>query len=267
MVPNISQTANDFAGVTDDVTTCACDAVRSSTARATGVAVPGTGGAGKIPGVVGHIATAPTGGARPGAARQETIMFKDFIIAGVGGQGGLLATSVLARVFAKAGFDVKTSEVHGMAQRGGTVISYVRRGQKVYSPLVPSGEADVILGLEILEAYRQLPELKVGGLVLTSDERIKPVPVIMGQAQYPDIRPEWFLSRAGRVLVIPALNKAREAGNVRAANTVCLGALSRFLEIPADVWKETIAETVPPKAVDVNLKAFEIGRALAGTGS
>lgn len=211
-------------------------------------------------------ATTNTWAGRLRPAGEETCMLKDFIIAGVGGQGGLLATSVLARVFVKAGFDVKTSEVHGMAQRGGTVISYVRRGQKVYSPLVPKGEADVILGLEILEAYRQLPELKQGGLVLTSDERIKPVSVIMGQAEYPDIRREWFLSRAGRVLVIPALEKAREAGNVRAANTVCLGALSRFLEIPADVWKETIAETVPPKAVDVNLKAFEMGRALADAG-
>ncbi|MBE3519554.1 MAG: indolepyruvate oxidoreductase subunit beta [Firmicutes bacterium] len=263
----VSRAAGDFAGIIDDVTTCTCPVAGSSSVRATGAAVAGAGGAGKIPGVVARLSAAPAGGGRPGAARHETAVLKDFIIAGVGGQGGLLATSVLARVFVKAGFDVKTSEVHGMAQRGGTVISYVRRGQKVYSPLVPKGEADVILGLEILEAYRQLPELKVGGLVLTSDERIKPVSVIMGQAQYPDIRPEWFLSRAGRVLVIPALDKAREAGNVRAANTVCLGALSRFLEIPADVWEETIAETVPPKAVDVNLKAFEIGRSLVVAGS
>lgn len=250
----------------DGVVTRTCDTTPASAARSTAVAVPGTVGGGKVPGV-DHESAAHTGGGRPRTARGETIMFKDFIIAGVGGQGGLLATSVLARVFVKAGFDVKTSEVHGMAQRGGTVISYVRRGQKVYSPLVPKGKADVILGLEILEAYRQLPDLKEGGLVLTSDERIKPVSVIMGQAQYPDIRPEWFSSRAGQVLIIPALEKAREAGNVRAANTVCLGALSRFLEIPVDVWKETIAETVPPRAVDVNLKAFEMGRSLAGGGS
>jgi len=192
-------------------------------------------------------------------------VLKDFIIAGVGGQGGLLATSVLARVFMKAGFDVKTSEVHGMAQRGGTVVSYVRRGPKVYSPLVPSGEADAILGLEILEAYRQLSELKPGGLVVTSDEQVKPVSVIMGQTRYPDIRPESFSPRAGKILIIPALAKAKEAGNVRAANTVCLGALSLFLEVKRDIWEETIAETVPARAIEVNLKAFHAGRSFAET--
>ncbi|HHW18538.1 MAG TPA: indolepyruvate oxidoreductase subunit beta [Firmicutes bacterium] len=187
-------------------------------------------------------------------------VLKDFAIAGVGGQGGLLATTVLAQVFAEAGFDVKTSEVHGMAQRGGTVTSYVRRGQKVFSPAVPAGKIDVIVGLELLEAYRELPNLKPSGVVVSSDEKIAPISVITGDAEYPNLTEESFLQRAGEVYILPALSMALEAGNVRTSNMVCLGALSWILEIPASVWENEISKLVPEKTIDANLKAFCMGR-------
>lgn len=191
-------------------------------------------------------------------------MLKDFIIASVGGQGGLLATTVLASVFVAHGADVKTSEVHGMAQRGGTVTSYVRRGEKVYSPVVPVGEGDLILGLELLEAYRELPNLRQGGIVLTSDETISPVPVIMRDAMYPSLNKDSFLQRAAEVYVIPAVSVAKEAGNVRTSNVAMLGALSALLggtgEPPFQMWEAEIERLVPKRTVDVNLKAFHAGR-------
>jgi indolepyruvate ferredoxin oxidoreductase beta subunit len=189
---------------------------------------------------------------------------KDFVIASVGGQGGLLATTVLASVFVKAGFDVKTSEVHGMAQRGGTVTSYVRRGERVYSPVVPKGEADLVLGLEMLEAYRELPDLKHGGIVLTSDETISPVPVIMGEAAYPPLDLDSFLQRAREAYLLPALSIARQAGNVRTSNVACLGALSVLLDGPsepsAQAWEQEVSRLVPKRTIDVNMAAFRAGR-------
>lgn len=189
---------------------------------------------------------------------------KDFVIASVGGQGGLLATTVLASVFVNAGYDVKTSEVHGMAQRGGTVTSYVRRGERVYSPVVPNGEADLILGLELLEAYRELPNLREGGVVLTSDEVISPVPVIMGDAVYPALDRDSFLQRAGKAYLIPALGIAKSAGNVRTSNVACLGALSVLLGGPGEpaveAWESEVSRLVPKRTVDVNLTAFRMGR-------
>ncbi len=198
-------------------------------------------------------------------------MMKDFIIASVGGQGGLLATTVLASVFVTHGADVKTSEVHGMAQRGGTVTSYVRRGQKVYSPVVPAGEGDLILGLELLEAYRELPNLRQGGVVLTSDEMISPVPVIMGDATYPSLNKDSFLQRAKEVYIIPAVSIAKEAGNVRTSNVAMLGALSALLDGPGgpplQVWEAEIARLVPKRTVDMNIKAFHAGREWMGKSS
>lgn len=189
---------------------------------------------------------------------------KDFIIASVGGQGGLLATTLLASVFVNAGYDVKTSEVHGMAQRGGTVTSYVRRGERIRSTVVPKGEADLILGLEVLEAYRELPNLKPGGIVVCSDERIQPQPVIMGDATYPSLSRESFLQRAGKAYVLPALAIARQVGNARASNVVCLGALSVLLDSPQDapvnVWEDGVSRLVPKRTIDVNLAAFRAGR-------
>ncbi|MGE5579321.1 MAG: indolepyruvate oxidoreductase subunit beta [Bacillota bacterium] len=191
-------------------------------------------------------------------------MMKDFIIASVGGQGGLLATTVLASVFVAQGADVKTSEVHGMAQRGGTVTSYVRRGEKVYSPVVPKGEGDLILGLELLEAYRELPSLRSGGIVLTSDEAISPVPVNMGDAVYPELGTKSFLQRAGRAYLVPALTIARQAGNSRTSNIAMLGALSVLLDAaedpPLEIWEAEVSRLVPKRTVEVNLTAFRAGR-------
>ena len=189
---------------------------------------------------------------------------KDFIIASVGGQGGLLATTVLASVFVAQGNDVKTSEVHGMAQRGGTVTSYVRRGSRVYSPVVPQGEGDLILGLEILEAYRELPNLRPGGTVLASDEVISPVPVNMGDAVYPELGVKSFLQRAGKAYLIPAVSIARESGNTRTSNIAMLGALSVLLDgsgdPPVETWVSEVSRLVPKRTIEVNLKAFLAGR-------
>lgn len=189
---------------------------------------------------------------------------KDFIIASVGGQGGLLATTLLASVFVRTGYDVKTSEVHGMAQRGGTVTSYVRRGDLIRSTVVPKGEADLILGLEVLEGYRELPNLRPGGIVLCSDETIQPQPVIMGDAKYPALTRDSFLQRAGKAFLIPAVAIAKEAGNVRTSNVACLGALSALLDAegdaPRQVWEEEVSRLVPKRTVDVNLAAFRAGR-------
>lgn len=192
-------------------------------------------------------------------------MMKNFIIASVGGQGGLLATTVLASVFAASGCDVKTSEVHGMAQRGGAVTSYVRRGEKVYSPLVHAGEADVILGLEMLEAYRELPNLRAGGTALVSDEKISPLTSIMGESRYPDLSEKSYLQRAGSAFIVPAVSIAKEAGNTRASNIALAGALSALLgeddKVPLSVWEAQISRLVPQRTVDVNIKAFYGGRA------
>jgi indolepyruvate ferredoxin oxidoreductase, beta subunit len=188
----------------------------------------------------------------------------DFVIASVGGQGGLLATRVLAAVFLRDGMEVKTSEVHGMAQRGGSVLSFVRRGARVWSPVIGAGEADAILGLELLEAARALPYLQMGGLVVTSTQQITPVTVATGQGRYPSDLGNRLGATAGRVVLVPAGEIAAELGQVRVANVVCLGALAEFTDQPVCIWEETIAASVPPRTVDLNLEAFRRGRALAG---
>jgi indolepyruvate ferredoxin oxidoreductase beta subunit len=187
----------------------------------------------------------------------------DLVIASVGGQGGLLATRVLAGLFQAGGEDVKTSEVHGMAQRGGTVLSFVRRGRQVFSPLVEPGAADAILGLELLEAARALPFLRAGGVVVTSTERIAPMPVALGREPYPQDLEQRLRSGSGTVVLVPAARIAAEIGNPRVANVVCLGALSRFLEHDPQAWEETIASAVPSRTVELNLRAFRAGRELA----
>lgn len=187
-------------------------------------------------------------------------MYKDFLITSVGGQGGLLTAGILAQVFCSAGFDVKTSEIHGMAQRGGSVITHVRRDRKVYAPAVPKGSADMIIGLEILEAYRALGDLKPGGVVVTSDERIMPVPVILGAGSYPEISKKSFEQVAGHAYVVPAVKVAEELGNRRVSNMVCLGVVSKLLECDETLWVEAIKSLVPRKTVDTNLAAFRVGR-------
>jgi indolepyruvate ferredoxin oxidoreductase, beta subunit len=181
-------------------------------------------------------------------------------MAGVGGQGTILAAGLLAHVLVKHGFDVKTSEVHGMAQRGGNVVGMIRFGEKVASPLVPFGEAEAIIATELLEALRNINYLSDKGVVIGSRTRVDPLPVLQGVAEYPKNAEEEILRLAPGSLVVDAQQIAVDAGDARAANTVLLGILSRNLPVEMNEWLEVIAANVPAKAVDVNNKAFLAGR-------
>ena len=183
---------------------------------------------------------------------------KSIMIVGVGGQGTLLASRILGNVFIGAGSDVKLSEVHGMSQRGGSVVTYVKYGEKVYSPIIGKGEADLVLAFELLEAYRALPYLKKGGKMIVNDRKINPMPVITGAAEYPAGIKE-KLAKTADVTAVDAQRFAEEAGNIKAVNVVLIGLLAKNTEIPHDAWLETIKKTVPAKFLDVNIKAFELG--------
>lgn len=186
----------------------------------------------------------------------------DFLLVGVGGQGVLLASDILAEVGLKAGYDAKKAEVHGMAQRGGSVVSHVRWAEKVLSPLIGRGEVDYLLALEKLEALRYIEVLRPGGTVIVNDHRIPPVSVSSGGDEYPDDqRVRRVLSEvAGDVRFLPGVELARELGNARASNVVTLGALSQCLDVDLDIWLEVIAERVPEKYVELNRQAFLAGR-------
>ncbi len=185
-------------------------------------------------------------------------MTKNIMIVGVGGQGTLLASRILGNVLISEGFDVKVSEVHGMSQRGGSVVTYVRYGEKVHSPIIDKGEADVILAFELLEAYRALPYLKKGGKILINRQKMNPMPVITGAAEYPsDI--EAKIDALADAAVIDALKLANEAGNIKAANVVLIGLMAKSTDIPYEKWVETVKATVPPKFLEVNLRAFDAG--------
>ena len=185
----------------------------------------------------------------------------NILIVGVGGQGTLLASKLMGKAFIEQGFDVKVSEVHGMSQRGGSVVTYVRYGDKVYSSLVEKGEADIIISFEQLEAARWLPYLKPGGVLITSTQRIDPMPVIMGNAAYPeDILPS-IEKKGVKVVAVDAMALAMEAGSPKAVNVVLLGVAARFLGLDKALWPDVIRSTVPPKTVAVNEKAFELGYA------
>ena len=185
----------------------------------------------------------------------------NIMIVGVGGQGTLLASRVLGNAVIRKGYDVKVSEVHGMSQRGGSVVTYVKYGDAVYSPIIDRGEADIILAFEALEAYRALPYLKKGGKMIVNDQRINPMPVITGAMQYPEGICE-KLSSIVDVTSLDALSLAREAGNIKAVNVVLIGVLAKNTDIPKEEWEKTIRETVPPKFLDINLAAFEKGYSL-----
>ena len=182
----------------------------------------------------------------------------NIMIVGVGGQGTLLASRILGKVAIKEGYDVKVSEVHGMSQRGGSVVTYVKYGDKVYSPIIDKGEADIVLAFEILEAYRSLPFLKKGGKMIANTQKMNPMPVIIGAAQYPE-NIEKKLSEKINLQAVDELSAAEEAGNIKAVNVVLIGLLAKSMNIDKNVWLETIQETVPPKFLDVNMKAFELG--------
>ncbi|RNC28669.1 MAG: hypothetical protein AWM53_01329 [Candidatus Dichloromethanomonas elyunquensis] len=181
----------------------------------------------------------------------------NILIVGVGGQGTILASRVLSGVVQKIGLDVKVSEIHGMAQRGGSVVTQVRYGKEVASPIIPQGEADIILAFEKLEALRWLPYLKQNGSILINDQRIDPMPVIMGTADYPADAIAAIRSLHKNVIVIDGLKLAIESGNSKAVNVVLLGLLSKYLDIDKKIWLETLRETVPAKFLDANMKAFE----------
>lgn len=188
----------------------------------------------------------------------------DILMAGVGGQGTILASNILAEVGLELGYDVKKSEVHGMAQRGGTVESHVRWGKKVYAPLVEQGEADYLLGFEMLETARWPAYLKEGTVVLINRYRIPPPAVNLGKAKYPSEEEiESLLKDAGgRVIWIEGTGIAGELGNPAAAGVVLLGALSNFLGGAEEVWLKVVRNLVPEKFLELNKKAFLAGRAL-----
>ncbi|MCX7843151.1 MAG: indolepyruvate oxidoreductase subunit beta [Clostridia bacterium] len=183
----------------------------------------------------------------------------NIMIVGVGGQGTLLASKVLGNVALKMGYDVKASEVHGMAQRGGSVVTYVKFGKKVYSPLIEKGEADLILGFEQLESLRWIEYLKEGGRMLINEQKINPMPVIIGKAKYPENIIEKIKDNYSNIITIDALKIARECGNIKTVNIVLLGLMAKSIDINKDVWIEVIKETVPQKLLEINLKAFEMG--------
>lgn len=184
-------------------------------------------------------------------------------LAGVGGQGILVASEALCDALLASGFDVKKSEVHGMAQRGGTVNSDVRFGSKVYSPIIPEGEVDVLLAFEQMEALRYLPSLKAGGVVIVNRQRILPSAVASGKLEYPADVESRLAEHAGEVVSVDALELAKEAGSVRSVNVCLLGALSRFLEdVQETVWESVLTERFRNKGLEANLRAFRLGRTL-----
>jgi indolepyruvate ferredoxin oxidoreductase beta subunit len=194
------------------------------------------------------------------AARQPV----NFVLVGVGGQGTLLASNILAEVGLAAGFDVKKSEVHGMAQRGGSVASHVRwHPEKVLSPLVGLGEADILLSFEKVEALRFAEFLRHGGTAVVNDMAIVPVTVSSGTAVYPgdEHLVKVFAALDAELVTIPGEHLAQEAGNVKAANVVLLGAVSTLLPLPEETWWECLAQRVPKKFLEVNRQAFASGRA------
>ena len=185
-------------------------------------------------------------------------MTKNIMIVRVGGQGTLLASRILGNTVINEGYDVKVSEVHGMSQRGGSVVTYVKYGEKVYSPIIDKGEADIILAFEELEAYRALPFLKKGGKMIINSQKINPMPVITGAAQYPE-NITGKISSEVSAIVTDAVSLAKEAGNIKAVNVVLIGVMAKSTDIEYEKWIKTIRETVPEKFVDINIKAFDLG--------
>ncbi|MFA7636337.1 MAG: indolepyruvate oxidoreductase subunit beta [Monoglobales bacterium] len=185
-------------------------------------------------------------------------MTKNIMIVGVGGQGTLLASRILGNTVINEGYDVKVSEVHGMSQRGGSVVTYVKYGDKVYSPIIDRGEADIILAFENLEAYRALPYLKKDGKMIVNNQQINPMPVITGAASYPENIAEKLSSKAN-VQFADALSLAKKSGNIKAVNVVLIGIMAKSTDIEYEKWIKTIKEAVPENFVDINIKAFDLG--------
>ena len=187
-------------------------------------------------------------------------MTKSIMLVGVGGQGTLLASRILGSVLLSQGYDVKVSEVHGMSLRGGSVVTYIKYGEKIFSPVIEKGEADVIVAFEQLEAARWLPYLKPDGQIVTSTQQIDPMPVIIGAAEYPTDLVEKMRATGAKVDAMDCLALANEAGSSKAVNLVLMGRLSHYFDLPDEAWQETIAAVVPPKFLELNKKAFALGR-------
>ncbi len=187
---------------------------------------------------------------------------KNIMIVGVGGQGTLLTSRILGKLAIHAGYDVKLSEVHGMAQRGGSVVTYVRYGDAVAEPIVEEGQVDVLIAFERLEALRYLHFLKKDGVVIVNDWRIDPITVVTGVAQYPEGIIE-KLQASRKTIVVSATEEAKKMGAPRAFNVIVLGAAARHMGFEKEDWIHVIETTVPPKTIDINKKAFEVGYALS----
>lgn len=187
-------------------------------------------------------------------------MTKNIMIVGVGGQGSLLASKLLGHLLLSEGYDVKVSEVHGMSQRGGSVVTYVRFGEKVYSPIIDKGEADFIVSFEKLEAARYVEYLREDGRIVVNTQEIDPMPVITGAMAYPEQLVEKMQSLGIQVDAMDCLSLAEEAGSPKAVNLVLMGRLSKYFDIPEEKWTQAIEECVPQKFVAMNKKAFSLGR-------
>ncbi len=187
-------------------------------------------------------------------------MTKNIIIVGVGGQGSLLASKMLGQILLTAGYDVKVSEVHGMSQRGGSVVTYVRFGDKVYSPVIDKGEADYIISFELLEAARYVEYLKPHGHIVVNTQQIDPMPVITGNAVYPENLIEKMKASGAEVEAFDALAVAEEAGSPKAVNIALLGKLSKKFDFTEEQWLDALEKCVPPKFLELNKKAFALGR-------
>ena len=186
-------------------------------------------------------------------------MNKSIMIVGVGGQGTLLASRILGSALLSKGYDVKVSEVHGMSQRGGSVVTYVKYGDKVYSPVIGEGEADLILAFEQLEAARWLSCLKPDGKVIVNTQKIDPMSVVIGDSEYPEGVIDAIKATGTDVYDVDALPLAVEAGSSKAVNVVLIGAMAKNTDIDKDVWIEALKSCVPQKFLEMNLKAFELG--------
>ncbi len=188
-------------------------------------------------------------------------MTKNIMIVGVGGQGTLLTSRILGNMTIRAGYDVKLSEVHGMAQRGGSVVTYVRYGEKVNEPIVEEGWADVLIAFERLEALRYAHFLKKDGVIVVNDQRIDPMPVVIGAAEYPENIIEG-LKEKHTVLSVDAMAEAKKLGNAKAFNVVVLGVAAKHMGFKKEDWLAVIEQTVPAKTIEINKKAFEVGYSL-----
>ncbi len=185
---------------------------------------------------------------------------KNVMIVGVGGQGSLLASKLLGHLLLTQGYDVKVSEVHGMSQRGGSVVTYVRYGDKVASPIIDQGEADYIISFELLEAARWLSYLKSDGQIVTNAQQIDPMPVVTGVAQYPENLVEKMRATGAKVDALDCLSLATEAGSSKAVNIVLMGRLAKYFDFPEEAWQEAMEACVPAKFLELNKKAFELGK-------